>query len=99
MNIDPYADKLGIINALAVYLAQGGQTDDIADHLIFSGVINRIVTKMELVIDENFGGDSVAFHRQLLTTILFASLEGKDPVTAINKWLDIQWHESGKLYH
>lgn len=98
MNPSIYADKLGIIHALVAHLANGGQTDDIEDHKIFSGMINVIVAKMEMVIDENFGGDPAAFHIRFLQVIFTATLEGDNPIIAIDHWLGIEWNESGKLY-
>jgi hypothetical protein len=99
MSNEMYADKLGIIHALAAHLAQGGQTDEVADHNIFAGMINVIVAKMEIVIDENFGGDTTAFHTRLLQVIFTAAFEGDDPVKAIDNWLGIEWKESAKLYN
>ena len=62
-------------------------------------MINPIVAKMEMVIDENFGGDSNAFHFRLLEILATTAFEGDDPVMAIDNWLNIEWKESGKLYN
>jgi hypothetical protein len=96
---DLYHDKLGIIHALAVHLAIGQETDEVSDERVFKGMINPIVAKMEMVIDENFGGDSNAFHIRLLEVIATATFEGDNPVIAIDNWLNVEWEASGRLYN
>ncbi len=96
---DMFADKLGLVHALAIHLAAGKQTDDVNDERVFHGMINPIVAKMEMVIDENFGGDANAFHLRLLSVIAVATATGDNPIIAIDHWLDVEWKASGQLYN
>lgn len=96
---DIFSDKLGIIHALAAHLASGENIDEVADERVFDGIINPIAAKIEMVTDENFGGDSNAFHTKLLEVIATAVFAGKDPVIEIDLWLNAEWEKSGRLYH
>jgi hypothetical protein len=73
-------------------------TDDIVDETLFRGRMNEIVAKMELVVDENFGGDARAFRIQMLMQIAKAAFEGSDPIIGLEHWFDVELKESAKLY-
>lgn len=94
-----FNDKLGIIHAWAAHMAAGNCIDEVPDERVFAGELNSIAGKMQIVIDENFGGDANTFHTQLLQHILVATVAGEDLVSAIDRWLDQSWIESGRLYH
>jgi hypothetical protein len=96
---DPLDDDLGIIHALATHMRNGNSLDELIDERLFDGRKNTIVAKMEMVVDENFGGDTAAFHNRMLTVIATATFEGDDPVLAIESWLDVEWKASGQLYN
>jgi hypothetical protein len=99
-NESPFEDSLGVLHALARHMETGRRidTDDIDDERLFSGRKNEIVAKMELVVDENFGGDAKAFRMQMLMQIAKATLEGDNPVLALENWFDLELKESAKLY-
>ena len=93
-------DSLGIIHALALHMEDNRRvdTDDVDDERLFRGRKNEIVAKMELVVDENFGGDAKVFRIQMLMQVAKAAAEGDAPVLALENWFDKELEESGKLY-
>lgn len=97
---DPHQDTLGVIHALALHMENGRRvdTDDIEDSRLFNGRKNEIVAKMELVVDENFGGDAKGFRERMLTVVARATYEADNPIIAIEHWLDVELKESAKLY-
>jgi hypothetical protein len=97
---EPHDDTLGIFHALALHMEDNRRidTDDIEDARLFNGRRNDIITKMELVLDENFGGDAKSFRVRMLTVIAHAAFEGDNPVLAIEHWLDCEIKASNLLY-
>ncbi len=102
-----FSDAFGIIHALARHMEENRRidTDDISDAQIFRGRKNEIVAKMELVIDENFGGDAGVFRKRLLeqaakTLFLHAGSKDMDQLLLleVETWLDAELIESAKLY-
>jgi hypothetical protein len=93
-------DTLGILHALALHMEDNRRddTDDIDDERLFLGRKNEIVTKMELVLDENFGGDAKAFRLQMLMQVAKATFHGDNPILELETWFDKELEESAKLY-
>lgn len=91
-------EDLGIIHALVVHLKDGNDPDELEDERLFAGRKNEILAKIEMVADENFGGDWTAFHTRMLTVIATAALKGENAIDAIEDWLDAEWETSGRLY-
>ncbi len=80
-------------------MKEGCCCDEIPDERLFPGQILRILSKIELTVDENFGGDISTFHLRMLMRIAVATLEQDDPLLAIEHWLDVELKESEKLYN
>lgn len=95
---DPLSNDLGIIHALVVHMKNGNDPDDLIDERLFEGRKNVILAKIQIVADENFGGDWDAFHTRMLTVIATAAFEDDDVINAIEHWLDVEWKTSGRLY-
>ena len=91
-------DWLGVLNALVQHMKEGHCCDNLNDEKIFKGPVNRLVGKIQMVVDENFGGDYEAFHRIMLIQIVKACYECDEVLLAIENWLDAEWQESAKLY-
>ena len=93
-------DTLGVLHALAHHMEdhKRDNTDDINDERFFRGRKNEIVAKMELVLDENFGGDAKAFRLQMLMQVAKASFNGDDPLLELENWFDIELKASATLY-
>lgn len=97
---NPHNDTLGVLHALALHMENGrrSDTDDIEDAQLFNGRKNEIVAKMELVVDENFGGDAKSFRKRMLVEVAKATYLGDNAILAIENWLDVELKESAKLY-
>ncbi len=96
--LHPRADWLGIVIALVQHMEEGHCCDELNDVRLFRGPVNRIIGKIQLVIDENFGGDISAFKRMLMEQLFKACSEDDPCLLAIENWLDVEWKESAKLY-
>lgn len=98
-NLNPFVDELGIIHALVMHMEAGHDCDELKDEAIFTPFVEHIQALMEIVIDENFGGDVKAFHIMMLRKIAESTFTGEDPLTALVNWLKDGWEASGKLYN
>jgi protein tyrosine/serine phosphatase len=91
-------DWLGIVIALVQHMEEGNCCDDINDERLFQGPVNRIIGKIQIVIDENFGGNVKDFKSMLFLQLFKAITEDDHQLLAIENWLDTEWKESAKLY-
>ena len=97
-NLHSRVDYLALVIALVQHIEEGNCCDDINDARLFRGPVNRIISKVQLVIDENFGGDSSAFKRVLFEKLFYACVDNGPHLQAIENWLDKEWKESAELY-
>ena len=97
-NLHSRIDYLAVVIALVQHIEEGNCCDDLDDARLFRGPVNRIISKIQLVIDENFGGDSKAFKQVLFEKLFFACVENNTHLLAIENWLNNEWKESANLY-
>lgn len=92
-------NQLELVMAHVQHMREGNCCDNLESEHLFPRHTLRILGSIQLVIDENFGGDVNLFFIKMLEVIARSSCRGEEPLIGIERWLNDELIQSGKLYH
>ena len=91
-------DPFGIFIGLIVHKMSNGDCDELTNPRLFPRRLNEIWAKVELAVDENFGGNWTDFFMAVLTREDVVVIERKELMIEIERWLNQLLLASAELY-
>lgn len=91
---DPFAIFLGLI----IHKMGKGDCDELTSPRLFPRRLNVIWAKVELAVDENFGGNWTEFFMAVIAREDVAIVERQELMIEIERWLNELLQASAELY-